>query len=60
MRRREFVTLLGGSAAAWPFRAHAQKPGASVGLIHAGAADRSRDVVAAFEDETQPGGLSSR
>ena len=50
MRRREFVTLLGGSAAAWPFRAHAQKPGASVGFIHASAADRSRDVVAAFED----------
>jgi hypothetical protein len=48
VRRRDFITLLGGTAA-WPLAARAQQPGMPViGFFHLTSPETTREYLAAF------------
>ena len=56
MRRRGFITLLGGAAASWSLAAHArQLP--LIGVLSSRSAKDSAKLIAAFQDGLRTGGL---
>jgi putative tryptophan/tyrosine transport system substrate-binding protein len=58
MRRREFITLLGGAAAAWPLAAHAQQPKLpAIGWLSSATAEGYAERLNIFRDRLKETGF---
>jgi putative ABC transport system substrate-binding protein len=58
VKRREFISLLGGAAAAWPLAARAQQPMPVLGLLLGGSAAVLGPQIAAFHEGLRQAGFA--
>ena len=59
MKRREFITLLGGAAVAWPLRARAQQPVIpTIGILHSTSSTYFRQFTTSVQQGLSESGLT--